>query len=116
MYLLDYLDGEAKRSVTGFTHDTRGYILSLKRLKFLFGQKSKVAQAYLSGVTRGKQITDHDVDALGEFYYTVSDCLVALRQLNYASDLFSSDTLRQAVRRLPQSLHLKWAEHSLRIK
>ena len=116
MYLLDHLDGEAKRSVSGYSHNTSGYVLSLKRLKFLFGQRSKVAQAYLSKVTRGNQVPDNDVEALVEFYYTVSDCLVALRQLNYASDMFSSDTLRQAVRRLPSHLHMKWAEHSLRIK
>ena len=93
---MDHLEGEAKISVSGFSHDTRGYILSLKRLKFLFGQRSKVAQAYLLGVTRGDQVPDHDVESLVEFYYTISDCLVALRQLNYASDMFSSDTLRQA--------------------
>ena len=27
MYLTDHLDGEAKRSVSGFSHNTRGYIL-----------------------------------------------------------------------------------------
>ena len=116
MYLLDNLDGEAKRSVSGYTHDTRGYILSLKRLKFLFGQRNRIAQAYISSVTRGKQVLDDDGEALGEFYYSVSDCLVALSQLNYASDLYSSDTLRQAVRRLPSRLHMKWAEHGLRIR
>ena len=116
MYLLDHLDGEAKRSVKGFTHDTRGYYLSMKRLKFLFGQKSKVAAAYLADVREGKQILDDDVEGFTEFYYSVSDCLVALRQLNFVSDVFSSDTLRQAVRRLPSRLHMKWAEHALRIK
>ena len=33
-YLLQHLDGEAKRSVRGFANDRRGYVLSLKRLKF----------------------------------------------------------------------------------
>ena len=116
VYLQDHLVGEAKRSVAGFTHDTRGYVLSLKRLKFLFGEKSKVAQAHLMQVTRGDAIADHDIDSLSEFYYTVSDCLVVLRQLNYASDLFSSDTLRQTVQRLPTRLSIKWAEHNLYLR
>ena len=115
-YLLDHLDGEPKRSVTGFSHDSRGYVLSLKRLKFLFAQRTSIAQAYISQVTCGKQVPDDDTPSLSNFYYTVSDCLVALQQLSYFSDLFSSDTLRQAVRRLPYKLHMKWAEHSQRIR
>ena len=45
-----------------------------------------------------------------EYYYTISDCIVALSQLNYATDLFSSDILQQVIRRLPPKFHGKWAE------
>ena len=112
MYLLDHLAGEAKRAVKGYANDSRGYVTSLKRLKFLFGQKSKIAQATLMKVTRGKPVPNDDINALIEFYYTVNDCLVTLKQLNYASDLYSCDTLRQAVRKLPPKLNMKWNEKS----
>ena len=36
--------------------------------------------------------------------------------LNYVSDLYSHDILRQAVRRLPSRLHNKWAEYCLVIR
>ena len=49
-------------------------------------------------------------------YYSVSDCLVTLTQLNYASDVYSSDTLRQVVSRLPHRLQNIWAERSLSIR
>ena len=39
-----------------------------------------------------------------------------LCQLNYQSDLYSSNVLRQAVRRLPIKLHGKWAEHCLKLR
>ena len=91
-------------------------MLSLKRLKFMFGQKSKIAQAVLEKITRGKVIARDDTNGTLEFYYTLSDCLVTLRQLNYASDLYSSDTLRLAVQRLPKNLQMKWAENSLKIR
>ena len=116
LLLVQHLEGPAERSVTRFTHDSRGYVLALRRLKFLFGQKSKIAQATLREVTEGDALQPGDRSGLSEFYYTISDCLVTLRLLNYVSDLFSSDTLRQAVRRLPVNLVTKWAETSVNIR
>ena len=34
-YLLQHLKGEARRAVKGFSNDDRGYVLYLKRFKFL---------------------------------------------------------------------------------
>ena len=73
--LLQHLTGQPKRAVKQFGNDSRGYILSLKRLKYLFGQKSKIAAATLQLVTKGKSFESNDVEGLMEFYYTVSDCL-----------------------------------------
>ena len=54
-----------------------------------------IAEATLSKVTQGKKVIDNnDTDGLTEFYYCVSDCLIALRQLQFDSDLYSSGTLR----------------------
>ncbi len=57
LLLVQHLEGPAERSVTRFTHDSRGYVLALRRLKFLFGQKSKIAQATLREVTEGDATT-----------------------------------------------------------
>ncbi len=114
--LLQHLKDEPKRSVQGFPNNANGYISTLKRLKFLFGQRGKIAQATIMNVTQGKEVPDYNVDALSELYYSVSDCLVTLTQLNYASDVYSSDTLRQVVSRLPRRLQYKWAESSLHIR
>ena len=114
--LLQHLRGDAKRAVKGFANDRRGYVLSLKRLKTLFGQKSKIAQVTLQKVTQGKNVQNDDLDGLVEFYYCVSDSIITLKMLNYESDLRSSDTLRQAVRRLPARFQGKWAERCLHIR
>ncbi len=116
LQLLQHLSGQPKRAVKQFRNDHRGYVLSLKRLKFLFGQKSKIAEATIQIVTKGKAIESNDLEGLTEFYYSVSDCLITLQQLRYDSDLYSSDTLRQAVARLPQWLLNKWAEFCLIIR
>ena len=39
------LEGEANRSVKGYATDSRGYVLALKRLNYLFGQRLLIAQA-----------------------------------------------------------------------
>ena len=116
IHLVQRLEGPAERSVSRFTHDARGYVLSLKRLKFMFGQKTRIAQATLREVTTGEIVQNSDRDGLSDFYYSVSDCLVTLRLLNYVSDLYSSDTLRLASRRLPGYLVPKWAEVSVSIR
>ena len=57
-----------------------------------------------------------DSKGLSELCYNVNDCLVTLRQLNYNSDLYSSETLRQAACRLPYYLTTKWAENCLTLR
>ena len=91
--LLQRLCGDAKRAVKEYANDPRGYPQSLQQLKYLFGQRPAVARAVISKVTKGKPVGNRDTQGLGELYYSVCDCLVTLKQLNYESDLYSSDTL-----------------------
>ena len=104
-HLLQHLEGEAKRTIQCFSNDKVGYIMALKKLKYMFGQKPQICQAYIQKMTKGKQIGNDDKKNLMEYYYTISDCIVALGQLNYTSDLFSSDILRQVICRLPPKSH-----------
>ena len=83
--LLHHPKGEANCSVREFTNDSKGYVLSLKQPKFLFGHKSKIGQAVLAKVTQ-EQLSD-DQASLYELYFTINDCLVSLDQLQYHADL-----------------------------
>ena len=100
-HLLQHLDGEAKDAVKEYANDPRGYVASLKKLKYLFGQRSTVARAVLGKVLRGKPVPNNDAKGLAKLYYAINSCIITLKQLNYSADLFSSDTLAQAVRKLP---------------
>ena len=112
-YLEQSLEGEAKRSIQGFRDHPHGYVLSLQRLKSLFGQRSRVAQAILSRVVSGPQV---EFDGLSAFYYSISDCIITLQMLNLASELYSCHILRQTVMRLPTKLQNKWSEFSFSIR
>lgn len=76
-----HLSGEAKRGVQGLANHQKGCVLFLKRLKYIFGKKSKIAQAHLSKVTRGKQINGDDDAGLLEYFNTVN----IIKQLGVAS-------------------------------
>ena len=96
--LAQRLRGEAKQAVNSFSIDWFGYVSSLKKLKFLFGQRSAIARSVLLKVTRGNSIQDNDADGIANFYYSVSNCVTTLSKLNYASELYSTGTLLQAVK------------------
>ena len=116
IYLHDFVEGEPMSAIRGFPDTWSGYVLSLKTLKFLFGQRTNIAQATLGKVIRCKPIQDDDEAGLSEFYYAVNECLVTLKLLNYASDINSSDTLRQTAGKLPINLQRKWAERCWKIR
>ena len=109
-YLLPNLEGEAKRAVQCFSNDKVRYIMTLKRLKYMFVQKPQICQAYIQKMIREKQIGNGNNKTLMEYYYAISDWIVALSQLKYTSDLFSSDILRKVIRRLLPKFHDRWAE------
>ena len=115
-YLIQHLKGEALKSVEGFANDDEGYVRSLKRLKYMFGNRALVADATIRKITSGRQVPDYDSKALSDFYYSVSSCINTLRKMNYQSDIYSSHVLRQTLARLPSKLHQKWSEYSLRIR
>ena len=115
-HLVQNLIGEAKVAVKEYRNDPRGYVAALKKIKYLFGQRATVARAIISKVIKGKPVGNHDSKGLSQLYYDVCNCLVTLKQLNYAADLYSTDTLAQAVKRVPPYLSMKWAEKSLFIR
>ena len=115
-YLQQHVTVEARRAFYGLSTDKRGYVLSLKRLKYTFGQRSRIAQAHLAKITRGKQISKDYDKGLLEFYYTIRDCLITLHQLNCESDINSTDLLLQAIRRLPSKFYRRWSEHCLKLR
>ena len=59
----------------------------------------------------GNQISNENEKSLLEYYYTMSDCIIALKQLNYIYDLHSTDMLYQTIRRLRSKYHSRWADY-----
>ena len=114
--LFQSLTEDAKRSVIGLPTNYFGYVKALKRLKALFGDRSDVASAVIQRLTQGPVVRADSQKELSEYYYDLSDCVIALQHLNYLSDLRSTEVLAQAVRRLPRRLQFKWSERTYVLK
>ena len=82
---------------------------------YKFGEKSRIAEAHLTKVTKDKQTANGDDKGLIEFYYSLSDYIITLRQLNYESEIYSTDTLCQTIR-LPNKFYSQWEEHCLSLR
>ena len=94
----------------------RGYILSLKRLKYKSREKSYIAEAHLTKVMKGKQIANYDDIGLIESYYSLSGCIITLHQLSYESSAYSTDTLCQTIRHLRNKFYSRWGRTLLQLK
>ena len=110
-YLQQHVSEIVKRAMLGFFSGERRYILSLKRLKYKFAQKLGIVEVNLTEVTKVKQIANDDGNGLIEFCYSLSDCIITLRQLNYESGIYSADTLCQIIHYLPNKFYSQWREH-----
>ena len=93
---MQHVDGEAKGALQIFLANKGGYIMVLKRIKYILGQRSRINQAYIAKLASDNPISNDDDKSLLEFYYTMSDCVVALNQLQYVHALHSSNAFRQA--------------------
>lgn len=58
-YLQQHVTRETKRAIQGFENDRRGYILLFKKLKYIFGQKSRI-YAPFTGSKRQKTTSIDD--------------------------------------------------------
>ena len=115
-YLTQHLKGEALKSIEGFSNDNQGYVNSLKKLKYLFGNKVVVAQSVIQKITKYRQVPEYDTKALANFYFEISTCLNTLLKMNYVADIYSTDLLRQTLSKLPMYLQRKWSEYSLSLR
>ena len=97
IFLIQHVEGEATRVIQVFSTNKNGYILALKRLKYMFGQKPLISPADISKLTTGKPISNDDGKSLLQNYYTMTDCVVTFKKLNYVYDLYSTDVLGQTI-------------------
>ena len=117
IFLMQHMDDEAKRAIQVFLTNKNGYILALKRLKYIyicFDISLKLVKHTHPSLQY--QISNDDDKSLLEYYYKMSNCVVALKQSNYVYDPHGTVVLRQTIKRLPSIFHYRWTKHCFKIR
>ena len=92
-----------------------GYLKARRLLESQFGQKHKIAMAYVDKVTNGPAIKAEDAEALESFSTLLASCTNTLKAIGYSSKFESPDCMRKIIERLPPKLQASWRDNADRI-
>ena len=110
-YLLQNLDGEAKKAVESLGVTGHSYPTALKTLKRQFGNPNSVATAYLNDMLNSTYVPSNDRQALRDYYYPVKACTTWCVKMGQSAILQTPEYLSRATMRLPMNLRVRWYEH-----
>ena len=116
-YLLQHCTGDAKYLIDdcALLDPIEGFDTAMKRLHDRYGQGHVIARSYIESVTKGPSIKLNDSKSLVKLTTDMVKCQSVLSRLAFTSDLDSSGTLKAIVKRLPESLQVKWARRGSKI-
>ena len=116
-YLEQHTAGRAQELVQSclYMKAEDGYVKAKKLLESKFGQKHKIAMAYVDKVTNGPVIKAEDADALEGFAVLLSSCTNTLKAIGHSSKFESPDSMRKIIERLPPKLQASWRDNADRI-
>ena len=116
-YLIQHCSGEAKKAIQDLVvlPAELGYATAIATLKKRFGSKHSIAKSYVDGVRSGPRILPNDVEGLLKYSSDLNLTFVVLSQLQYASDINSTETMTSCVKRLPFNLVNSWVKQAPRI-
>lgn len=111
-YLIQYCKGEAKSVIENcvLLDPEVGYDQACELLKERYGKPHTIARSYIDGLTRGPILKPNDISALIRLAQDMAQCQLTLSKLGYVSDLHSTETLQNIVKRLPNHVRSKWVE------
>ena len=113
--LLQFLDGQAKRSVAGFEGVPGGLSKALKMLEQRFGQPHVVAKACVDALVEGANISSSDRQGLRE----LADRSRTLYENFYSMNALSERNMTNLAKmsgRLPVALQVKWRDEAQRFR
>jgi hypothetical protein len=111
-YLIQYTAGDARELMKSCLsmNGPDCYVEARKALKQKYGQKYKIASAYVDRVTNGPSIKSEDAHSLQKFSILLTGCKNALKDIGYLRKIENPESLRKVVNRLPYALRRKWRD------
>ena len=116
-YLEQHTAGRLQELISSclYMNAEAGYLKARKLLESNFGQKHKIAMAYVDKVTNGPVIRAEDAEALESFATLLASCTNTLKAIGYSSKFESPDCMQKIIERLPLKLQTSWRENADRI-
>ena len=113
-YLEQHTAGRAQELVRSclYMKPEEGYPKAKKLLESKFGQKHKIAMAYVDKVANGPAIKAEDAEALEGFAVLLSSCTNTLKAIGYSSKFESPDSMRKIIEKLPPKLQASWRNNA----
>ena len=111
LYLLHYCKGRAKAAIHEcvILRPESAYARAKVILQDLFGEIHVIARNRIEDMIRSLRPVAEDGEALSRLSIQLQNCLIALTEMNYLSDLNSVTTLERIVRILPIAVRRNWA-------
>ena len=81
-----------------------GYLKARKLLESKFGQKHKIAKAYLDKIMNSPAIKAKDTKALEGFATLLASCTHTLKATGYSTKFESPDCMQKIIKQLPPKL------------
>ncbi|XP_033636757.1 uncharacterized protein LOC117297719 [Asterias rubens] len=108
--LLHYCKGDARKVIQACSvmDSTQGYKRAKTLLKECFGNKHKVADAWIQRVTKGVTISAHNGTALREMADELRVCYETLLAVGFEGEMAPQSFLKSIVERLPNYLRYRW--------
>ena len=84
--------------------------MAMTRLEERFGTPYQIADSFIESLLNGPVVKPNDVEGLVHFADELVKCQSVLGQLQFQSNLDSTNTLKQVTHRMPNYLYAKWGD------
>ena len=114
-YLIQYCEGKARSLIEDcvMMDPDQGYAEARHLLRKEYGKPHEIARSCIDSLTKGPAIAANDYEAIIDLAREMQRCRLTLTQINYMSDLQSSQTMYAILRRLPDFLQQKWMDKNV---
>ena len=111
LYLMQYLEGEAKDLISGCIHmPSSGYAEARRLLFEHYGDPYRLAMAYFKCLSNWPLIKKDEPEQLRKLSAFITRCLNAMTGIQYMDALNHPETLKSVILKLPPYLRNRWPE------
>lgn len=112
-YLQQYTKGQPRDLVSSFLHmdPNVGFKEAKRQLEKQFGNRHKIASAFMSKALNWPDIKPEDGNGLRSYAMFLNSCYHTMQDIDGLKELENSTNLRQLVSKLPYRMRDKWRGH-----